>query len=359
MVVYWTSAFPRCDTWHIIPLSPSIREDTLRLLDEVLVNQKTLATEEIFKILQYVLGDKFPDLDPDDFICSDCMKSTRHSYTFIKMCDNSSAQLTNMVNILSDSFENTSDHLSDCKSLFVQVQMEDFSVTQYYDTKQFDKNITIALARFRFLLKGTDKNPLKRVTRTNMRTPRIHNYSEEMSNICDIIRENNRSKFKCKVCNVLFNKSYNFKKHYYSQHSAKQVECSECGRCYGSEALLKQHKYDSHASITCSICGKSYKNRYSLLYHMRQHSGEQPYQCQHCDMKFQWSSRRAEHIRRYHLEPSVECDICHNMFRSLGSLYDHRKRHFNPNSRLHVTQQTPPVAEEEEVNTESLLETKN
>ncbi|KAJ2939068.1 hypothetical protein O0L34_g10257 [Tuta absoluta] len=332
----------------------SIREDGHSLLDEVLVDHKTNSTEEIVRILQYVLGDKKPDLDSDDIICSNCVKSTRDSYIFIKMCENGAAQLTSLVNTLSDSFENTSEHLNECKSLFVQLQLDDFSVTQYYDAKQLVKNKTTALTRFRYLIKGTWRKPIRKHLK---RLPRAHNYSEEMSKICDIIRENSRTTFRCKVCNVIINKSYNFKKHFYSQHSAKQFECAECGRSYGSEALLKQHKYDSHASVTCSICGKSYKNRYSLLYHMRQHSGEQPYQCQHCDMKFQWSSRRAEHVRRYHLEPSVECDICHNKFRSLGSLYDHRKRHFNPNSRLHVTQQTPPVAEEEEVNTELQLET--
>ncbi|XP_049882291.1 zinc finger protein 879-like [Pectinophora gossypiella] len=327
----------------------SVPEGSNRLQDEVfLSSDDTANTEEIIKILSDILGKQYTcSMSTYDCICTSCLETARSSYTFIKKCQQNTELLTSAVDSLKDCIENTTTDLSSFKSLFVSIDTKDFSNKQYYDNQRPVNTCTAALVRFRSLSYGKyirwkDSTP-------GVRKRRLHMYSEEMRKICDIIRDKNKTMFKCKVCDGIFNKSFNFKKHYYSQHSAKLLKCEECGKSYGSEALLKQHKYDSHASIICSECGKTYKNRYSLLYHMRQHSGEQPYECKYCGMKFQWSSRRAEHIRRFHLEPSVECNICHIKFRALGSLYEHRKRHFNPNSRLHVTQQTLPVAEEEEL----------
>lgn len=243
---------------------------------------------------------------------------------------------------LNDCIENTPDDVKSFSSLFITIDTSDFSSKQYYDSKKTVQTKSTALRKFRSLSHSTKKLQIKE------KSQKVHRNSSELLEICDIIREKNTpTKYKCKVCLNIFSKSFNFKKHFYSQHSPKVLKCADCGKSYGSEALLKQHRYDCHSNIMCSECGKTYTNRYSLLYHVRRHTGEQPYKCKFCGVKFHWSSRRAEHIRRYHMEPAVKCEICHLKFRTLGSLYDHRKRHFNPNSRLHVKLvQTGQVIEE-------------
>lgn len=248
------------------------------------------------------------------------------------MCKDNCEHLKKAIDTLGESFENVTGDIDTSKSLFVSINTEDSTSQHYYDVKILDTK-SAAMARFRSFAKKPQENSPKQ------RKKKVHKFSSETYEICDVIREDNvPTKYKCKVCSNIFSKSFNFKKHYYTMHAPKVLKCPQCPRSYGSESLLKQHIYDGHASMVCSECGKMYTNRYSLMYHMRRHTGEQPYACKYCEAKFQWSSHRAEHIRRYHLEPGVECDICHAKFKALGSLYDHRKRHYNPNSRLHVTE---------------------
>lgn len=274
-----------------------------------------------------------------DSICGKCTVMAKLAYKFIKTCHESSELLVNSLDALNDCIENTPEDVISFNTLFITIDTSDFSSKQYYDSKKTVQTKSTALVKFHSLL---DKLQVKQ------KSQKAHKYSSELLEICDIIREKNiPTIYKCKVCLNTFSKSFNFKKHFYSQHSPKVLKCTDCNKSYGSDALLKQHRYDCHSNIMCSECGKTYTNRYSLLYHIRRHTGEQPYKCQFCGLKFLWSSRRAEHIRRYHMEPAVECHICHLKFRTLGSLYDHRKRHFNPNSRLHVKlEQAGDVIEE-------------
>lgn len=248
------------------------------------------------------------------------------------MCKENSDQLSNALDILNESLDITSDDADDgvtkFKSLIVTVDGHLTSKLYYDQTRISTQNGVLRRLKFMNKKKYVKKKPKEKLKDIR---------ESELLEICDVIREKKcPTLYKCKGCSNTFKKLFNFKKHYYSQHSPKVMKCSECPRSYGSEALLKQHKYDCHSNLICSECGKTYKNRYSLLYHIRQHSGEKPYECKICGEKFQWSSRRAEHIRRFHMAPGVECDICHIKFRALGSLYEHRKRHFNPNSRLHI-----------------------
>lgn len=277
-----------------------------------------------------------------DSVCGKCTETAKVSYKFIVTCQENTELLVNTLNTLNDCIENKPDDVNNFGTLFVTVDTSDFSSKQYYDCKKTLQRKSTALVKFHSLSHSTKKLQMKE------RSQKYHRYSTELLEICDVIRENNtQTKYKCKVCLNIFNKSFNFKKHFYSQHSPKVLKCTECDKSYGSDALLKQHRYDCHSKIMCSECGKTYTNRYSLLYHIRCHTGEQPYQCKFCGLKFPWSSRRAEHVRRYHMEPSVECDICHLKFKTLGSLYDHKKRHLNPNSKLHVKMdQTGEVIEE-------------
>lgn len=275
-------------------------------------------------------------------ICGTCTETAKLTYRFIKSCHENSDLLVNSLDTLNDCIEHTPEDINSFNTLFIAIDTNDFSSKQYYDSKKIVQTKSTALMKFRSLFHSAKKLQVKQ------KSQKAHRYSSELLQICDVIREKNSpTKYKCKVCLNIFSKSFNFKKHFYSQHSPKVLKCTDCDKSYGSEALLKQHRYDCHSKIMCSECGKTYTNRYSLLYHIRRHTGEQPYKCKFCGIKFQWSSRRAEHIRRYHMEPAVECDICHLKFRTLGSLYDHRKRHFNPNSRLHVRlEQTGEVIEE-------------
>ncbi|KAL7733698.1 hypothetical protein ACLKA6_011436 [Drosophila palustris] len=80
--------------------------------------------------------------------------------------------------------------------------------------------------------------------------------------------------------------------------------CEICQRKFVNGKTLSKHVKTVHNKIKpfiCSVCGKKTARKASLIIHMRQHTGEKPLKCEHCNCKF--STR----------DPS--------------SLYKHRQRH--------------------------------
>ncbi|KAK9502771.1 hypothetical protein O3M35_011480 [Rhynocoris fuscipes] len=78
-------------------------------------------------------------------------------------------------------------------------------------------------------------------------------------------------------------------------------KCIECGRCFKRKDTLTTHyvlvhkDYDK-SSTTCSNCGKIYKNRTSMLRHRRLECGVQPrFHCDRCGKSF----KRKEHLQTH------------------------------------------------------------
>lgn len=74
----------------------------------------------------------------------------------------------------------------------------------------------------------------------------------------------------------------------------------------------------------CPICGVFRQN---LIIHMRIHTGERPYKCSECDMRFKDRSTRKTHEKVHNEVKAFKCDFCEKQFRSKANRMEHMRTH--------------------------------
>ena len=107
---------------------------------------------------------------------------------------------------------------------------------------------------------------------------------------------------------------------------AARFLCSECGGCYRSMTILKQHtRIHQENKFLCPICARQFtrKNRYTE--HINSHSGIQPYSCSSCGKSFSHRNSFMAHRCRGAREAIklFMCEVCSLSYTNRGSLSHH------------------------------------
>lgn len=140
-----------------------------------------------------------------------------------------------------------------------------------------------------------------------------------------------------------------------------------------SDELLDILNRTLENSHKCNLCEKSFKRKSHLQRHYRLHTGEQPYACSYCSMRFARSERRNQHMMRAHPQSSstanqqpdikglvnendrakqinsllsnslYRCGICNVKFEKSDELRDHMAVHSLPerSKKVFTCQQCP------------------
>ncbi|XP_044727327.1 zinc finger protein OZF-like isoform X3 [Chrysoperla carnea] len=145
-----------------------------------------------------------------------------------------------------------------------------------------------------------------------------------------LIREN----VACHICGKLMQKG-SLKIHMtIHKDDRDKITCEICSKTFVRQDGLTRHMKRVHGNETppcnhlCNICGHASRSAFDLRRHLRTHSTERPYACDHCDKTFRREDNLKEHIAHVHLNVrKYQCSFCSQAFHEKKGLRNHERRH--------------------------------
>ncbi|XP_055676485.1 gastrula zinc finger protein XlCGF57.1-like [Lutzomyia longipalpis] len=150
---------------------------------------------------------------------------------------------------------------------------------------------------------------------------------------------------RCEVCRDFSTASYvEFRNHMRREHQVsgtiRPFICCICGIRFTSKQGMFRHIDNIHENnrrnlrnrdknFLCTTCGKSFYTNFHLEVHVRSHTGQRPFKCQHpdCHRAFSQLSGLKMHTYTHTGEKPFCCKICGKSFNQYGHVREHMLIH--------------------------------
>ncbi|XP_070830086.1 zinc finger protein 665-like [Chaetodon trifascialis] len=133
--------------------------------------------------------------------------------------------------------------------------------------------------------------------------------------------------------------------------SGSDMECnsgkasfSSCATSPGSKEHLQKHNgiQTGEEPFSCSVCGVRFTLSSSLTSHLRVHTGEKPFTCSVCEANFSSRSKLSRHMRMHNREKPFSCTVCGKGFAQNSHLKRHSTVHTDVQQLLVSQEEDPP-----------------
>lgn len=131
----------------------------------------------------------------------------------------------------------------------------------------------------------------------------------------------------CDICNKVMATAIGFKLHLYKAHNRqKPYQCNYCPKTFFKQEHLNCHEENFHGNLPCSVCGKIFSLKSSLMRHEKCHTATSVY-CEICGKRFLNADRlRGHQISHTDIKPHI-CTYCGKSYRQRQALRIHEISH--------------------------------
>ncbi|XP_029990155.1 POZ-, AT hook-, and zinc finger-containing protein 1 isoform X3 [Sphaeramia orbicularis] len=142
-------------------------------------------------------------------------------------------------------------------------------------------------------------------------------------------RERTRRHVGCDICGKVFRDVYHLNRHKLSHSGEKPYACHVCGLRFKRKDRMSYHVRSHDGSVgkpyVCQSCGKGFSRPDHLNGHIKQvHTTERPHKCQICNASFATRDRLRSHLACH--EDKIPCKVCGKFLRA-AYMTDHLKKH--------------------------------